>query len=257
MKRSGLKALQLLFTAQLILVAHTVKCQNLPGVQKGSMYTTNIKVDGVATELGNNFKAFNKATDIYYTMANDEDNLYLIVQTKYNDITDKILRGGITLTISQTKNKKEFTSITFPDLNSSDESLITNMFARKVIVKREKKGADVEVDDLNKTFEAHSKLIKIFTNKENADAEISVYNEEGIRAASKFNSQLVYTYELSVPIKFLSLPANGAEKFSYNIKINPPADNVMVHGTGPPSPPIAISSTAPTDFSGEYILAVK
>ncbi len=254
----GIKVLQLLTIATLLLIIDSAAGQSLPNVQKGSVYATNIKVDGTAAELKEQFKAFNKATDVYYTMANDADHLYLIVQCRYNDVIDKILRGGVTLTISQAQNPKykTFTAVTFPELGPSDESLLTNMFARKVIDKRDAAGADVEIEDLNKMFEDRAKLIKVLSDKDNTGVELSVYNEEGIKAAARFNKRLAYTYELSVPLKMLGL-ANGDGKFSYRVKINPPSDQVVAHGSGPPSPPIAVTSTAATDFTGEYTLAVK
>ena len=56
--------------------------QKLPNVQQASLRAPeNVKVDGKPTEWGDKLQAYNKATDVFYTIANDYNNLYLIIQT--------------------------------------------------------------------------------------------------------------------------------------------------------------------------------
>ena len=71
-------ALTGLFTGLIGLYANG---QRLPNKQEeGFTAPQNVKIDGKATEWQNQFKAYNTATGIYYTVANDSTNLYLVIQ---------------------------------------------------------------------------------------------------------------------------------------------------------------------------------
>ena len=247
-----------------MMIAAVTSAQSLPNVQKESVRSPrNIKVDGKTTEWNNKFQAYNRATDIYYTLSNDDEKIYLVVQAKYHDVVDKILRGGITLTINRTLNKHDNNpvTVTYPVLEGDDISAVTNMLARRSLPHRDDEKADVSVDDLNKLLNEKLKTIRISGLKVITDEDISVYNEQGVKAASQFDNQNAYTYELVVPLKFLSLPDNGADGFTYNIKIHEPKEAPVLRVAGsrppPPPPPMALSSSAPTDFWGEYTLAKK
>jgi len=249
-----------LFFVLFSLASFYASAQSLPNIQKTSIRSpVNIKIDGKATEWDGRFQAYNKATDIYYTLSNDDENIYFTIQAKYHDISDKILRGGISLIINHTLNKKdgEHIIVAYPVYSASGQSDVTNMLARKENAKRDVNGADVAVDDLNKVLDANSKTIRLSGIKDITDKEISVYNEEGIKAAAQFDKQLWYTYELAIPIKYLALPNNGADAFGYNIKINEPEDVHPSRADGPPPPPMIMTSIAVTDFWGEYTLAKK
>ncbi|HCN82336.1 MAG TPA: hypothetical protein DIT07_01770, partial [Sphingobacteriaceae bacterium] len=65
----------------LIIIPVTTSAQKLPNIQEASLRApAGIKVDGKATEWNNQFQAYNKATEIFYTISNDDDKLYLAVQ---------------------------------------------------------------------------------------------------------------------------------------------------------------------------------
>jgi len=234
--------------------------QKLPSKQQGSILApATIKIDGKATEWDNKFQAYNNATDVFYTLANNDEVLYLIIQARERDVVDKILRGGITLTVNHTINKNDggAISITYPILRDDAASNVLNTFARK---SNEHRGADkksINVDALNQTFDAKSKLIQIAGIKTITDDAISIYNENGIKASAKFDDQLSYTYELAIPLKYLMLPDNGANKFSYHIKVNEPAAMSRPNNSSVPPPPMLTTSIATTDFWGEYKLAKK
>lgn len=228
--------------------------QKLPGKQEASLRApADMKTDGKLTEWGGKLQAYNNATEIYYTISNDDNKLYLTIQCKYRDIVDKIMRGGIAFSINHIvkKNDPEAVTVTYPVLRGADMSAATNMLARATNAKEDPSGGPVPVGELNTILEAKSKLINISGIKDIKDAAISVYNEEGIKAVSLFDAGLTYTYELAIPLKYLNLPATP---FSYHLKINAPDETPMRHD-GPPAPPMIMTATAPTDFWGEYTLA--
>lgn len=256
----------ILATAWALLMAGVliVNAQKLPNIQQGSVFApANIKIDGKATEWNDKFKAYNKATDIYYTVSNDEANLYLTIQAQYRDVMDKIIRGGITFTVNHTIGKKDEAPvvITYPVIRDADMALVANLLARKCNVKQEAADASVPVDDFNQLWDAKSKTIGVKGIKNLTDEDISVYNNDGIKAAAQLDNRVIYTYELAIPLKYLALPNQGNDAFSYHIKVNEPAE-VQVHRPSgsappPPPPPMMMESLAPTDFWGEYVLAKK
>jgi len=259
MKKLLFASLKQALPVALLLVQFTANAQSLPNVQKESVRTpANIKIDGKATEWDDKFQAYNKATDIYYTLSNDNENLYLTVQAQYYDFVDKIIRGGITFSINHSINKKDDkqVTVTYPVLRDADMSAVSNSLAGKKFPKANGDADTPEkIDELNQLFNAKAKMIAITGVAAFPDNEVSAFNTEGLKAVSKFNLKINYTYELAIPLKYLELPAG---MFSYHIKVNEPAPIHPTHPTGPPdrpAPPMMTSSLAPTDFWGEYTLA--
>lgn len=99
-----------LITAMLLACIATTFAQQktkMDQIQVGSQRAVpNVKIDGKLNEWGTEFKAYNKATKVFYTMANDDKNLYLILQSVDFTNTNKIEAGGITLVINTTNKKK-------------------------------------------------------------------------------------------------------------------------------------------------------
>jgi len=101
--------------------------QKLPNVQQKSLRApANVKVDGKATEWDDSFQAYNHATDVYYSLANDDNKLYLVVQAKDNAIINKIIGGGIELTIQKSgkKNDKDGVTVLYPVFDAKDRPYV-------------------------------------------------------------------------------------------------------------------------------------
>lgn len=242
----------------LLFVVYAAQAQKLPAKQeRGLRAPADMKTDGRLTEWGGKLQAYSNATEIAYAISNDDDKLYLTIQGKLRDVVDKILRGGISLTINHTikKNDPIGVTVSYPALKGEDVNAVTNKFAGATNAKGEAKGATVPVVELNNLLQTKSKTIEVKGIKEISDAAISVYNEEGIKAVALFDGGLTYTYELAIPLKYLNLPDNAP--FAYHLKINAPDETPVSHPSGPPAPPMMVTSTAPTDFWGEYTLAKK
>ena len=100
----------------LLVTCFTAQAQKLPGVQQAGLRApAQIKIDGKTTEWNNQLQAYNKATGIYYTLSNDDGNLYLTIQAKDRLVIRKILSGGIVFTANRSVKKvDEHVSVTFP-----------------------------------------------------------------------------------------------------------------------------------------------
>jgi len=265
------KLLPVLFS----IITIAVNAQKLPNVQQASIYApANIKIDGKITEWGNQFQAYNHATEIFYTIANDDDNIYLVVKATKPDIINKILLSGVTFTVSNLS--KEGASVTFPTYYKNKRPSI-NLKNKPPVTKdkaMDKMQADSFMRVVNKELTDKSKLIEIEGVGSIADSVISIYNEEGFKAMALFDEQINYTSELAIPIKHLGISINKPVMFRYNIKLNGAAANgahirlsnngnflIVTRGSDAPyailASPEFMSYAYPTDFSGEYTLAKK
>jgi len=277
------------------IIAVNVYAQKQPQIQEASVYApANVKIDGKLNEWQNPFvniqkylSAFNSSSRIYYTMANDEKNLYLTVRGLGNGVSKKLLAGGMTLTISHAEKNKRAkdpsnVAITFPmpqdskttaeimtEINQIQDYLDDTVANRKDI--------DTVNAIANKMANNAVKEIGVAGVKEISDPAISVYNTEGIKAAMQF-IKVQAAIEIAIPLKYLGLPANNPT-FSYNIRIdavpeaargvqvdpNIPAPQVVGGGaasldivkSGPAINPNQGYAWNPTDFWGEYTLAKK
>ena len=168
----------------------SAKAQQLPNVQTvGVLASPQVKTDGKATEWGGKFEAYNKATSMYYTMANDNEKLYLTIQVTDTITIERIINNGITLTIK------------CGDKGSSSSPLIISY-------------------PLNGQLRSTNHQIKVTGSKSIPDSLISTTNNLGIEAAASSNHQKNYTYELAVSLKYLVPLINEIGTFTYNITLN-------------------------------------
>jgi len=279
----------------LAVIPFMVTAQKLPNVQETSLRApADTKVDGKAIEWNNQFQAYNKATEIFYTLSNDNDKLYLTVQATDLDIINKIICKGIALTINGTGKMKdqEGVAITFPVLN--DDAFPRGQRGEprsRIPINLDKPDswpADSFMVVLNKDLSSKAKDIKVKGVKAITDSLISIYNPEGIKAVALFDNKTIFTYELAVPLKYLGLSVKNPKPFVYNIKLvsmNADWTEESGHGVstvasalrvqrqqirknyflsatpdfhyylGGPGAPRLYSLMGPTDFWGEYTLA--
>lgn len=251
----------IVFTAFTLLFAANIIAQKLPNKQQVSFRApAKLKIDGIATEWGDKLQAYNKSTQIFYAISNDDKNLYLIVQAKYEEIISKIIRRGITLIVNHTVNKKDPqpVTITYPILRGSDMSRVANAIAGKFYKQPDTSYKPATVTAINNRLDAGAKTIIVKGIKALDSDTLSVYNTDGIKAAGQFDSKMLYNYELAIPIKYLDLPNNGNNPFSYQLKINGEPDYKFMPGqTDAFPPPVSEAQLATTDFWAQYTLAKK
>jgi len=268
--------------------------QKFPAVQQVSLRApATIKIDGIPTEWGESLQAYNKNVELYYTIANDDENLYLTVQATNPRIIQKLLMAGLVLSVNSTGKKDDAnsSSITFPLLSAVnsrhvliDAGMEPDVFADNSASPRP---ADSLIALANKTLLANAKEFKIKGIKTIADTipgvmgdkrpyfrlftgfyqpgqYIAVDNKDGIKATARFNDKKVLTYELAVPLKYFGLTKDSRQKFFYNIKLNG-----LMGDNGMPTIGVMITEKRvngvtvdpnqdldnSTDFWGEYTLA--
>ncbi|MGY3213365.1 hypothetical protein [Mucilaginibacter sp. HD30] len=184
---------------------------------------TEIKIDGELTEWWHQFQTYNKTCEITYSVANSSDYLYLAIQAKDVEIIQKIITGGIAITINTDgKKDKNGLVITFPFYGKDKSHPYLNLEKRKEI-NADKANYNVRKDSLinsgNAKIKAAFKFIGISGLKSINEEIIPIYNGEGIAAAGMLDNSLYYDFELSVPLKLLAFNSNP-QKLAYNIKLN-------------------------------------
>ena len=247
--------------------------QKIKNVQDGAVWASEpVKVDGKITE--DVFLASNRSTLLSYTMSNDNKNLYLVIKSADNMNNNKIMMGGITLSINTEGKRREDEgySITYPVIarpQRGQGGRGQGGFGQRV----QGGNADSAALATRKQQLAAVKEIAVVGFKDITDSLISIYNEYEIVAAAKFDDAGVFVYELAIPLKRLAL-APGAD-FAYNIKINGRqfggGGGGGFRGGGQGGGTIRImdgggqggrgnfdpSMFLPTDFWGKYTLATK
>lgn len=243
----------------------TLFAQKPSSAQKNSLRApANVKIDGQLTEWDNKFLSYSNHTQFYYTISNDNKYLYLTVQAKYQEITTRILKGGITLTINKsgTKTDPNAIHITYPVINH-----FFIRFQDAPDIKHDGAAAlarlDTFVNEVNTRLESRTKFIRVAGIK-GVDTLISIYNLDGIKAASHLDNQMYFNYELAVSLADLGLDIDNPQKFNYQVMINE-TDDSSSHGSfkdGASGNVIAFTISTPatsaqpaTDFWGEYTLA--
>lgn len=237
--------------------------QKIPKVQKdGLLCPNNLKVDGQATEWDNKFQAYDTNNRIFYTIANDDKKLYLIIQSNDINVNDKILTGGVTLTLRV--DKKDVT-ITYPTAEDAQKSLRIRSSSRMYIDLRKhpivnKSKIDSLINIANRAIDTTFKNIRVTGIPEITDPYIPIYNEKNIVLRAKFSEDMKYTYEISLPINIIGLSDINKSNFRYNIRL----DGMPMTSANGIAPPVSAAPSqeylymnTPTNFWGEYTLAKK
>ena len=251
-----------LASAALIFVHNIICAQKLPNKQEVSIFApAGIKTDGRATEWNDTFQAYNRATEVSYTLANDADNLYLVCQATEVEVIQKMLDGGITLTVSAADKNSTLTpvKVTYPIIPWTSVQID---YAMKTAGPLE----DDVVVMINKRINGQLKLIKVNGIKEFAEGTVPIYNDAGIIMAQNVTKSKVYTLELAFPLKYIRQLINDKGTFNYGVTVNgdDPKTTIVVGGSnrfGAATEQVVARgmeyAMTPTYFTATYTLAVK
>jgi hypothetical protein len=195
-----------------------------------------VKIDGKVREW-DSFQAYNKSTHLYYTLANDDNNLYLVIKTEDLTTNAKIAAGGITLSINTSGKKKEQDaySLTFPIIPRANMGRPGGAMAggggmRGMTAMAGAPGgpggpSGAAADSaMRKSMQDRvinaAKEIKVSGFKDIQDSLIAIYNEYKIKAAIDYDKDNAFIYELAIPLKLMGLEAGDGKELAYNLKLN-------------------------------------
>ncbi|MFD0748787.1 hypothetical protein ACFQZS_01450 [Mucilaginibacter calamicampi] len=254
---------------------YNLQAQKLPGLQQAGMRApANIIIDGKAIEWGG-FKALNTATDTYYTIANDDKKLYLVIHADQSTVANRAVIGGIRLLVQPngSKSMQGAKGIKFPYFEKGSRVVFP-------VKKIGEVNTPAEGDSIMKVYNQRiASSVKWIYTKDivGVDSVIAVYNDKGIQAAGAFDQTRGYTCEIAIDLDLLGISLADSKKFAYNITINPAGPNkfsmppgISFRGMNSDGSIMSEAQSAPfistmekqnnvtyatTDFWGEYTLA--
>jgi hypothetical protein len=247
-----------------LLGAALCNAQKLPKIQEESdRAPVNIKIDGRTDDWGNQFKAYNPGAAIFYSVANDDQNLYLVLQVKEPTVIKTIIGYGFEFSLQKpdSKNNRTKVIISYPVF----EHIAGNRPVVITVPQQPDTNAVQRTADLNNRNSLLAQKFKtIGTMGITGLDTLSVYNDQGIKAASRFDENYAYTIELAVPLKYLKDIITENQPFFYNLSCNGFYSNAIPRGSSPDymagwnAANADISKKYPHyDFWGKYTLAKK
>ena len=76
-----------------------------------------VQVDGFITDWKDSLDLYNEETKLYYSLSNDNENIYLAIKNNSQEGLTKILARGISFSANYESNKKTPPTVTFPILD--------------------------------------------------------------------------------------------------------------------------------------------
>lgn len=196
---------------QLLFIS--VYAQKLPVVQQVSLRApASIKIDGKANEW-NGFQAYDIRNMLFYTVANDQNNLYLVIKSDKNTISRKILLGGFKFSIQVGTDKEKI--VTYPIVNEANLRAIYNRFP----------AGNQQIDYTEAYKKSYKEILKLLKTvslkglKNIEDQEIPIYNDLDITVAAAFDESGSYVCEFAIPLKYLLDRAVDPQQLAYTITI--------------------------------------
>jgi hypothetical protein len=171
------------------------------------------KADGIPNEWNEPLNQYNDATNLAFALANDDKNLYIIIESLDPQTTFSVLRGGITLNINTAGKKKDGMKLTFP------------LMERPPMPKEAKEHPEHTALPPDKEMHnqaAVNKSIRVAGFKNIPDGELPVMNQDGIETGMSIHPNRDLIYELSIPLAQLQVGLDIKKPLVYNIKINEP-----------------------------------
>ncbi|MGO4875680.1 hypothetical protein ACEN2P_03695 [Pedobacter psychrotolerans] len=175
------------------------------------------KADGISNEWNEPLNQYNDATKLAFALANDDQHLYIIIESLDPQTTFSVLRGGITLNINTQGKKKDGVKLLFPLIEQSP------IPATAEVKDRPRPGESSEMHDPN----AMTKSIKVSGFKNITDGNLPAINPYGITTGMHIHPNKDLIYELSIPLAQLQVNLDFKKPLVYNIKINRPGPSAF------------------------------
>ncbi|KQM72619.1 hypothetical protein ASE74_22350 [Pedobacter sp. Leaf216] len=192
----------------IILGGLSVRAQD---VEENIRMVKPFKADGVSNEWNEPLNQYNDATKLAFALANDDKNLYIIIESLDPQTTFSVLRGGITLNINTEGKKKDGMKLTFPLMDRPP-----------MPTEGEEHHAPLSPDGATHDPVAMNKSIRVSGFKNIPDGELPATNQVGLETGMSIHPNRDLIYELSIPLAQLQVGLDLKKALVYNIKINEP-----------------------------------
>lgn len=193
--------------------------QTNPDVDTNIWMSKPIVVDGNSQEWNEPLNNFNSETRLAFALGNDQNTLYLVIESLDEVTTGRLIRGGLTLNINTSGKKKDGIKLNFLGMQHAP---ITNEGGKDSISFQEEKGR----------HDPGVRSISVSGFKSIADGVLAMPNDAGIQVAAAFNQRRDYICELAIPLTLLNLNGKERKGITYQIKINTPDQHQQSHREG-------------------------
>lgn len=205
-----------------LFIANSAKAQN---VELIPLATYPIKIDGKLTEFSDSLANYDKATKLNYAFAHDAQNLYVFIKAIGQAEQNKIMAGGISVSVNANGKKKAVSSITFPiiDRAAMMAEMRNRMSQSRDAAQRTERTSEerkAEKIAMQKKILGGLKEIKISGFKDIAVESISIYNTYGIKTGINYSDKNALVYELAIPLSLVSVSLADDAEIAINIKLN-------------------------------------
>ncbi len=180
-----------------------------------------ILVDGNSAEWHEPLNNYNSETQLAFALANDQNNLYLIIESLDEMTTRKLLGGGLTLNINTAGKKKDGVKLLFlgmhqPSLNPDLDKAAPENNEPEPHDKTEHPAYGTEHEGKSPGITR----IQVSGFKTIPNGSLTIPNTQGIQVAAAFNPQKDYICELAIPLNLLDFKGKNPGAIAYDIKIN-------------------------------------
>jgi hypothetical protein len=188
----------------------------------------NITVDGDLKDWGDSLRYYNQDKQLNYSLANDQDNIYMAIRINDRSQQIRVLRAGLTLSIDTRGKKKETFSITFP---VGDQS-IGDQIQEASDLQGSNDVTQQDRDDLASARLTKLREIRVVGFKDIEGETITTSNTYGIKTAIDYDKDGNLVYEAAIPLKFFHADDPAKSEWAFNFKIN----GITHKGATPSSP---------------------
>ena len=177
----------------------------------------NIVVDGDLKDWGDSLRYYNQDKQLNYSLANDQDNLYMAIRINDHSEQVRVLRAGLTLGIDTRGKKKESFTMTFPVGDQSAQGMAENAM--------DLQGGSNDVkqqdrEELSKAKLTKLREIKVTGFKDIESETMTTSNTYGFKVAIDYDKDGNLVYEAAIPLKFFHADDLSKNEWAFNFKIN-------------------------------------
>lgn len=193
-----------------------------------------VTIDGDRKEWGDSLSYYNPENKLNYTIANDKQNIYLVIKTKDVEQQSNILNSGVTFSIDIKGRKRSSFTLTFPVAGQS----------------MRRPGKPTLEENMLKTQYLALRKIKVDGFKDIDEEELSVNNSYGIKAAINIDNEGALIYEQAIPLEYFRAGDLLKSEWAFNIKIQPITEGTPNGFTGTTSETVAVPAGGRGGSSG-------
>src|SRR6185312_13145599 len=190
--------------------------QNKPAQNTLQPPPAGITIDGDLKEWGDSLRYYNEDQKLYYTLANDKDNLYMAIRINDRSEQIRVFGAGLTLSIDTRGKKKETFSVTFPIGGAPD---MAPAGENQPLDGGTQQKNDEQTDKMRANL-TKLRQIKVTGFKDVESELITTSNTYGFKTAIDFDKDDNLIYEAAIPLKLFHDDEPAKNEWAFNFKIN-------------------------------------